>query len=233
MRLFIILFSIIISTQAISQPRHLRGLDRNELATYYIKFLQEGSLLVRLQTKSRKIEILKRAGNIAAAEKVAKDQLKINLSIVKAFNDAFTFCPVYFFYSNDSKLVMTHELDKVKFLDKNLKPKSIVPPENYLTAEFSIIKEDTVQNAGGNRYVGGTYYERDSVGGIKEIKYYSGGTNMSFGALIIKSDQFIQLMKPFPFYARTLATLPMLRRSHFKVVTMMNDQLKALYLLKS
>lgn len=41
---------------------------------------------------------------------------------------------------------------------------------------------------------------------------------MGFGALLIKNDQFIQLKDPFPFYVRTLSTLPYKRQPATVVV---------------
>ncbi len=221
---FAILF--LISITGLSQPKDLSGLKNSEIAGYYINYLHNGALLVRLQTKSRKIAILERAGNVAAANKVKNDQIKVNMSIVKAFNDAFTFCPVYFFYSEDSKYVKSYQLDSVKFLDNKLnyrKPKEL--PNQFLTAEFGIIQQDTSKNFTGYS----RDYHKDSSNVMYENKQYSSGTNMSFGALIIKSDQFIQLSRPFPYYSRNFTTLPFLSRSHFKVVTVMNNKLLQFY----
>lgn len=224
----LILFTLLIFNTLIgyTQPDNLKGKSNEEISKYYIHFLKDGALFVRLQTKSRKIEILKKAGNIAAANKVKSDQIKINKSIIKSFKDGFTFCPVFFFYSHDTKHVMKHQLDSVKFLNSELQhDPNIETPNQFLTAEFAIIKEDTSKNYPGNNADGSHFYAKDSLGNIKEVKYYNGGTNMSFGALLIKSDQFIQLTKPFPYYVRNLATLPILRRSHFKVVTLLNTKL--------
>ena len=224
MRILIILFSFFVSTQAVAQPDHLKGMDYDQLAYYYINYLKTGALYVRLHTKSRKIAILENAGNIAAAEKVRKDQFKTNKSIVTAFRKAFVFCPVYFFYSDDSKYILSNDIDSIKFLDDNLQYwKAIDPPKQFLVAEFGIIKQDTMKYFEGNS----ADYHKDSANVMHPNKQYGGGTNMSFGALIIKSPQLVQLSKPFPYYVRNLATLPFVRRSHFKVVTILNTKLSA------
>jgi hypothetical protein len=51
---------------------------------------------------------------------------------------------------------------------------------------------------------------------------------MGFGALVIKSDQFIQLKKPFPYYVRTFDSLP-IKRSPKTVVKKMNKKLHRFY----
>ena len=222
MRILLIFICFLVTSKVHAQPDDLSGMNYRGIAAYYIKYLKNGALFVRLHTKSRKIAILERAGNLTAAEKVRQDQFKINKSIVKAFKESFTFCPVYFFYAEDSKFVSSYQLDSVRFLDDNLQPSaSIEPPTQFLTAEFGIIQEDTAKNFTGYS----RDYHKDSSNVLYPNKQFSGGTNMSFGALIIKSDQFVQLPPTFPYYSRNLATLPILRRSHSKVVSIMNDQL--------
>jgi len=212
--------------QAKAQPLELRGMDYNQIASYYIQYLKAGCLYVRLHTKSKKIAILKKAGHLTAAKKVEEDQLKDNLSIVSAFRTYFKFCPVYFFYNTDSKYIYNSNLDSVKFLDDNLNHNSsIVPGKQFLIAEFGIIKQDT------SKYfsVNSDEYKKDSTNTIQNNKQYGGGTNMSFGALIIKSPQFVQLPPTFPYYTRTLSSLPILRRSNAKVVANMNLRLERFY----
>ncbi len=227
----LISFLIIQFTGYNQQLSELKNLNSSQIAQFYIKYLKNGVLLVRLQKKQRKIDILKRAGNIADAEKVKNEQLKINKSIVAAFKKNFDFCPTYFFYGNDSKYVFNNQLDSVTFLDTLLLPKvvKLKPNVQFLTAEFGIIKEDTARNYAGTRLDGDYRYYKDSSNQQYKNDYYSGGTNMSFGALLIKSNIFVQLSAPFPFYTRTLATLPILRRSNNKVVEMMNNKLTVYY----
>ena len=64
--------------------------------------LKKGVLLVRLKTSQNQIDALNKAGNKEAAEAIADKQNDENRKIVKAFNFAFSFCPVYFFYSSCS-----------------------------------------------------------------------------------------------------------------------------------
>lgn len=226
MRLFLILITLSMSLQLRAQPEELKGLDYDQLANHYINSLKNGVLYVRLQTKSRKIAILKRAGNITAAKKVEEDQARENKSIIEAFRKTFTFCPVHFFYSHDSKYILSSNLDSIKFLNDNLEhDKTVIASPNFLIAEIAIIQNDTSQHFAGRT----GNYEKDSTGSLNEQKQYSGGTSLTFGALLIKSPQLVQLSPPFPFYVRTLATLPIVRRSHEKVVTIMNENLTSFY----
>ncbi|MFK8046381.1 MAG: hypothetical protein AB8B72_12870 [Crocinitomicaceae bacterium] len=226
MRLIFLLFSFSVCMQAKAQPLELQGLDYNQIASYYIQYLKAGSLFVRLQTKSKKIAILKKAGHLSAAKKVQEDQLRINSSIVAAFRGSFKFCPVYFFYTDDSKHILKSNIDSVQFLDDKLNYNSqIRPTGQFLIGEFGIIKEDTAKYYNGSA----ADYEKDSTGTLYKNKQYSGTANMSFGALIIKSPQLVQLPRPFPYYMRTLSTIPIVRRSHTKVVRRMDYALNMFY----
>jgi len=51
---------------------------------------------------------------------------------------------------------------------------------------------------------------------------------MTFGALIIKNENFFQLSKPFPYYSRTLHSIPFKRKPK-NVIAKMNRQLYNFY----
>ena len=72
---------------------------------------------------------------------------------------------------------------------------------HFLTSEFGNLKQDTA------KYYSHNSYEPDDDGNLKQVSHYYGGTHMGFGALIMMSDQFIQLRKPFPHYVRTFDSL--------------------------
>ena len=218
---------IISSSTAFSQvksPSDLQRLNPFEISKYYINSLKKGVLLVRLFTKQKKIDALAKYNRNEEANAVKAKQDKINKSIIKAFKENFAFCPTYFFFSHDSKYILNNQLDSIKFLDSNLNIDQNIEVKNphYLIAEFSKIQEDTSKNQGDY------YYVRGENGVERRVKY-SGGTNMDFGALIIRSPQLIQLSGPFPYYARTLQSLPLFRRSHRKVVIDMNSKLNGFF----
>jgi hypothetical protein len=55
---------------------------------------------------------------------------------------------------------------------------------------------------------------------------------MGFDALIISSDKFIQLRRPFPYYVRTRDAMPK-SKVIFKTVAKMNKKLHRFYLKKN
>lgn len=70
-----------------------------------INLLKNGALFIRLKTSENLINAFIAKGKTEDAEKVKLEQLNKNKEIAKAFAEHFTFCKVYFFYSNNSKKV--------------------------------------------------------------------------------------------------------------------------------
>ena len=109
-----------------------------------IEELKNGILLMRLPTGEHVVkaykEILREDLALEAAAKIAEK----NKLIADAFKTNFTFCPVYFFYSNYSEFVRNNEFGKVILLNSNLNPDSSLHiAANYFIAEFATIEADT------------------------------------------------------------------------------------------
>lgn len=112
--------------------------ENTEQAREQITQLLEGALLVRLQTKNKSITALREKGNDKLADKIETDQKKHNMEIVSAFRTLFDFCPVYFFFSDDSQNIKKGKLDQVAFLSESLIPDTNIhfSKTYFLTAEF-------------------------------------------------------------------------------------------------
>lgn len=87
----------------------------NAIARKHIKGLREGALLVRLQTRSQSIAMLKERGLGDKAVQLERRQRKENREYVEAFVSEFDFAPVYFFRSEDSGLIKEGRLDEIVF----------------------------------------------------------------------------------------------------------------------
>ncbi len=219
----IILLSSSIGLSQNKTKKAKNGITRKQVieqSKQQIKQLQNGALLVRLKTRKKSITALRKGGQNNKADKIEKKQAKYNMEIVNGFKTEFDFCPTYFFYSNYSQEAIDGQFEKVQFLNDSLQYDSTITFNytKYLTAEFGIIEQDTT------RYIDGYYHVKDGENGLEKQEKYNGGTNMTFGALIIKSEQFVQLRKPFPYYSRTLYSVP-LRRSPKLVIRTMNTKL--------
>jgi len=222
--LLLLLISTISYSQKNSKRSTLSKKQLKELANQQIIQMHDGALLVKLKTKKKSIATLRKFDYHEQADKVEAKQKAYNTKIINGFKTNFDFCPTYFFFSDYSQEVLDKQFDKVQFLDINLQHDSTITFNNtsFLTAEFGIIEQDTAKYFDG-------YYVVEGKDGLEKRAKYSGGTDMTFGALIIKNEQFFQLRKPFPYYSRTLNSIPFKRKPK-NVIDKMNRQLHNFYI---
>ena len=221
---FLTLFLLIVLPFSMyaQQEDELEIKNRTKRAVVQIKRLKEGALLVRLFDKSKQLDLLKQQEKSDEIIQSYKDKVASrNLEIIEAYTSKFTFCPVYFFYSKDSKLVAHGELDKVNFINnKGVIDTTITVSERfYYTSEIS---EKRTLN---------THYKRvnvDTEDAYERMKQVNPAES-SFEAVIIMDFLFIRTDPPFPYFARTFSQVPILKRSKEKAVERLNTKLEAFY----
>jgi hypothetical protein len=233
----VIILSLLLSNNLLSQDNNSSTVSANQknesgskrvkakrAAIAQIKQLHDGVLLVRLHTNANVIEALSKKGKVNEANMLKQKQRMANVKIVAAFKTEFRFCPVYFFLSNYSKFVKGRQFDQVQFVNDSLEADTRIKltESNFLTAEFGTIEQDTA------KYLSDYTKGLDSNGNYRLAPSYIGGANPGFEVVAIKSDQFVQLRKPFPFYVRTYSTL-FFKRSANKTVRFMNKKLSKYY----
>jgi len=148
---------------------------RQDISWKEIETLKDGALLVRLQTSGNKIEKLKEAGELAKALETEKNQKQRNERIAEAFENYFDFCPVYFFYSDNSRKLKKGEFSGILMNSRfETVEATQLGPDAWLMAEF-----------------GQTQVSLSEGGGVSRGSI----------ALVIKDRDFIQLQDPFPAYA--------------------------------
>lgn len=166
-----------------SSYQHFNEL-RYDVAKAQINLLKkDGALLVRLKNNANTIAKLKAAGNIDLATQVERETAIKNKIIMASYLQEFTFCPVYFFYSNFSDSVKYKKLDGV-FLDSTLTLNSSI----ICNAKFYLIAESGKVN--------------NSSLGIVPLSQAPNaierGTPSREASIVVKNRFFIQLHKPFP-----------------------------------
>jgi hypothetical protein len=190
----LILYLLIISTLGLAQETNTSkkkiGFRKQLKATTkdQINQLKNGALLICLKTKKPNIAALRKIGKNTQADELEKKQALLNANIVAAFKSKFTFCPTYFFYSNQAIHIKERDFNKVVFLDDSLKPDSNIKFENksFLVAEFGKIQQDTA------KYLSHYTMEPDKNFSVTQTSHYYGGPNLGLDALIISSDKLIQ-----------------------------------------
>ena len=158
---------------------------RFKVAYAQINLLKKGALLVRLKTNSRAISKLKSAGNIDLATNLEKETELENRIIMSAYKKEFTFCPVYFFYSECSDSIRKNNITGI-FIDSTLQVNSSI----VCKASFYLIAE---QDGIYNSSLG---LVPESIANVAREK----GSYTRDAAIVVKNKYFIQLHKPFPFF---------------------------------
>jgi hypothetical protein len=186
--------------------------------------LADGAILVRLETKSRLISIIKDK-NPEFVYRIKTNQKAKNDRIVDAFKN-FSFCSVYFFYDTSALEILNKNFDSV-LMDFNYKIIKEIPKleANYLIANFGATYEnkDTVE------YGTIKYLDRNSEGKLydHDIKVLL-STDMEGGvdALTLYDPNFIELQGPFPYYVRTFERLPFIARSYARTVELLQYKIE-------
>jgi hypothetical protein len=227
-KILIGLFLLFISISGISQdtkkkkPNFRKQLHASTKEQIYQ--LKNGALLVRLKTKTTAIAALRKIGGNAKADIVQQQQAAFNSDIIWAFRKNFNFCPVYFFYSDYSDTVKAKHFDKVIFLNDSLQPDPAIKfdGKSFLIADFGTVEQDTAKSYSYSSH------EPDRDFSVKKVDHYNGGPSFSYDGLIIRSEQFIQLRHPFPYFVRTRDPRPTKKKLN-KTVKAMNKKLIAFY----
>jgi hypothetical protein len=233
----VIVLSLLLSNNLLSQDNNSNNAPANQksesgskrvkakrAAIAQIKQLRAGALLVRLHTNANVIEALRKKGKIEEANVIERKQKLVNAKVVAAFKAEFRFCPTYFFFSTYSKLVSEKQFEQVSFVNDSLETDSKIKmtESNFFTAELGEIEQDTA------KYLSEYTKELDGNGNYRMTPSYIGGANPGFEVVAIKSDRFVQLRKPFPFYVRTYSTL-FFKRSLNKTIKILNRKLNKYY----
>lgn len=147
----------------------------------HIEFLKENILLVRLKSADNKIKLLKSNQNQARVnEEIQKIKIE-NSEIMKAFENHFDFCKVYFFLPKEARSLRKGNFDKVTLFNS----------KNTAVSDKSILRNGFLVSAFGAAYADEFIYEDRGYRGS------AGGTN-SFPALVIMDQDYIRLKRPFP-----------------------------------
>jgi hypothetical protein len=198
------LLTILIANFGICQQNStFRGQQQSKVERIFaaetqIVELKNSFLLIRLKTGKNTIDAMLKAGQSEMAEKRQKQIDEENIRIIKSFRTEFDFCPVYFFYSDDSKFVAEKQFEKVKFLNDSLQPDNTIKlnSEKFFIAEWGNVKGDTAS------YYSHTSYEPDGNFSQGPVYVYYGGGSTDAKGLIVKDCRFHQLRSPFPFFIK-------------------------------
>lgn len=90
-------------------------------AAQQIEQLKNGTLLIKLNTQSARVEHRLKAGQKNRAQQLIEEVEQEHDAIIASFKNNYTFGDYYFFYSDDSDEVITKQNYENLFLEKNRK----------------------------------------------------------------------------------------------------------------
>jgi hypothetical protein len=119
---------------------------------------------------------------------------------------------------------LNQQLDSVVFLNDTA---GVVPGIKF-TSEIFYIAEITTLEKDTDTFKEAAYTAQ-TKDGLERRTPHEGGGNSGFEALIFKSSAFYQLRRPFPYYSRTLQSIPIMRRSFKRAIQRANEALHYYY----
>lgn len=154
---------------------------RQERAWNNIETLKDGVLLVRLQTGNSKVEALKKAGLPKKAEAAREATDKRNKRIQTALKEHFDYCPVYFFYSDNSEEILTGNFESVMDVHLNKAKNPKLSEGKWLLGDFGLTQNSVDFKT-----------DRETIPAASKGLY----------SFVIKNRNFVQLENPFPYQDR-------------------------------
>jgi len=215
MRPLLLLLFILLGASAFSQKKEKLRRARINYAQHTIQQLaSDGAILIRLRTGKGSLAALEVQGRLKKKAKYEQYLWKQHYDLVSAFTKHFHFCPVYFYYSDQSALVAAGRLGEVVFLDTALQETKhfTFPHAFYLNADLGYIQEDTMQ-----------YWQHDYR--FREGSRMFTTSNNGFPAFVLSDSRYRQLDSPFPYYVRSWESLGSLRRNKVRIATRLDEKM--------
>ena len=180
--------------------------SERSVAKEQIKNLKNGILLIRLSTKSKALETIRKKGYNEKADEIEADQIALNKAIALTFPVNIKFCKTAFFYSQETDKLISKEFDKMTFMDGELNeiPNPLVNDMYFLVLDLAILEGRDPRSKKARR--------QDAEKGIEKKPDYYSPSNMSLPAFIVKDQNLNQLTDPFPYYVRAYSLEPEIDR---------------------
>ncbi|MCE3227686.1 MAG: hypothetical protein K0S32_2237 [Bacteroidetes bacterium] len=160
---------------------------KDVVAAWQVNELKQGALVVRLKTNKTLLDELNKQGKTVLALEKQKEQHAINMNTIAAYKDKFTFCKVYFIFSNSSDSLLNGARSGI-FVDSTLK----VDPSITMNEKFYLLAE---RDYGYNSSIG--FVPEDSARKVIEV-----GNPVKEMAIVVKNKYGHQLKGPFPYFVK-------------------------------
>ena len=163
--------------------------DLKKRANEMIIQLKSGALLVQLQSKQITIDSFREKGYQSIAEHIERRQQEDNTKLIRAFNESFRFCEVYFFLSDQVEALQEKRIESVVFVNSDgVNDTSIKIGESFYMIASYLTEPDKKKNS-----------------------------LLSNSVLTIRDSNFNLMTKPFPYYITMPKELPKYKRLKKKI----------------
>lgn len=159
----------------------------NIVSAWQIQNLRFGAMIVRLQNNQRKVDALKKAGQLELANEVIASTQFYNKLMMGVYAKELKFCKVYFIYAQLSDSLLNGARTGI-FLDSTLN----VNPSISMIENFYVIAEKD-------------YVYSSSIGFVKEdtARFIKETGNRTIDvAVVLKNKYGHQLKSPFPTFVK-------------------------------
>lgn len=174
-------------------------INPEQKAYNHIRNIKKGVVLVRLHTDDAVVAQMKKLQQHRTLRKKQAEIEKSNTEIYKALTAAYDFSEIRFFYARDSKKVSEGDYEKI-FLNSDLElDPTITIPQNVPVYVLD---------------VGDIYF--DAISGHME-------------GVVVMTNQFKALEKPFPFYVRKRSGMAIIKRTDIDIAMILNKNLQEFY----
>lgn len=119
---------ILLSCWSLALPAQVQNVN-------IVTLKEKGVVLVRLPTQKAKIKALEDLGKFEEAASLKAELVRSHEEITLVFKEKFTFCPVFFFYAENSGAIVD-EGPGGFLMDATLEPVDLAP-EYFIVAEFN------------------------------------------------------------------------------------------------
>lgn len=212
-----VIFFLLLSCQVFGQNATFKSNAEfqqamKEKAKKDIQTLKNSVVLVRIHGRSQEINYYKKYNNFEAAHKIELETQEFNRDLIKAFRQAYKFCPIYFFEDTFSYQILSGNLDKVVFYSDTMTPDTTIKvvSSNFFIAEFGITEGDTSGYRNDYRIMTNEEGSGRSTSLYKE-------ENLHISAFVLRDKRFVMLHRPFPYYSKLFGKTPSFVRMRKKI----------------
>jgi hypothetical protein len=155
-------------------------------AEFEINDVKNRGIIVRLKTNKDRIDQYRKAGYKKVADELEQESKMLNLRLEMAFITRWTYCPVYFMESQNTRSLMLNDSLVMKTADLERDTVIYMNKDSFYLIDFGVLLGNQVEPTGK--------YRSEQT-----------GSPASDQCLVVKDHDLMQVQYPFPYFTKVLA----------------------------